>query len=157
MNTKTNINPASRAWLETDDYPVADYFDELGFRSLQQVLEMRVYDLMNMNRLNPIRVEEIITCLYRFLNNNPDVDQAMYEGTMSQDFDFAAWRKKHKDSSRVIVSDIVLTNGMNLKALQHIYDVVRRRFFKSGEYNWHEYRYRDYKEYLESRKNGGND
>lgn len=157
MNIKTNINPASRAWLEVDDYPIAGYFDELGFRSLQQVLEMRVYDLMNMNRLNPIRVEEVITCLYRFLNNNPDVDRAMYEGTMSQDFDFASWRKKHKDSSQVIVSDIVLASDMNLKALQHIYDVVRNRFFKSDEYNWREYRYRDYKEYLESRKNGGND
>ena len=156
MNNKTYINPASRHWLAVDDYPIANYFDELGFRRLQQILNMRVYDLMNMNGLNPIRVEEVMTCLYRFLNNNPDVDLAMYEGTMRQPFNLPEWRKAHKDSSKVIVSDIVLCDEMNLKALQHIYDMIRSKFFKSDEYNWREYRYRDYKEYLDVVRNGGN-
>lgn len=47
MNKKTNINPSSTKWLEKDDRVVADYFCDLGFRSLKQILDMRVFDLMN--------------------------------------------------------------------------------------------------------------
>lgn len=48
MNNKININPSSTKWLEKDDRVVADYFCDLGFRSLKQILDMRVFDLMNM-------------------------------------------------------------------------------------------------------------
>lgn len=47
MNNKININPSSTKWLEKDDRVVADYFCDLGFRSLKQILNMRVFDLMN--------------------------------------------------------------------------------------------------------------
>ena len=48
MNNKININPSSTEWLEKDDRVVGDYFCDLGFRSLKQILDMRVFDLMNM-------------------------------------------------------------------------------------------------------------
>ena len=82
MSYKTNIRPTSTRWLSEDNMCVADYFDGLGFTSLQDILDMRIFDLMNMNCLNAIRVEEIITCLYLFLNPNTAVDEAMYEGLM---------------------------------------------------------------------------
>ena len=47
MNKKININPSSTKWLEKDDRVVADYFCDLGFRSLKQILDMRVFGLMN--------------------------------------------------------------------------------------------------------------
>ena len=47
MNKKININPSSTKWLEKDDRVVADYFCDVGFRSLKQILDMRVFDLMN--------------------------------------------------------------------------------------------------------------
>ena len=47
MNNKISINPSSTKWLEKDDRVVADYFCDLGFRSLKQILDMRVFDLMN--------------------------------------------------------------------------------------------------------------
>ena len=47
MNNKININPSSTKWLEKYDRVVADYFCDLGFRSLKQILDMRVFDLMN--------------------------------------------------------------------------------------------------------------
>ena len=59
MNNKININPSSTKWLEIDDRVVADYFCDLGFRSLKQILDMRVFDLMNMQGLNAVRVEEL--------------------------------------------------------------------------------------------------
>ena len=63
MNNKININPSSTKWLEKDDQVVADYFCDLGFRSLKQILDMRIFDLMNMQGLNAVRIEEVIICL----------------------------------------------------------------------------------------------
>lgn len=77
MNNKININPNSTKWLEKDDRVVADYFCDLGFRSLKQILDMRVFDLMNMQGLNAVRVEEVIICLYKWLNPNTAIDEAM--------------------------------------------------------------------------------
>ena len=79
MNNKININPSSTKWLEKDDRAVADYFCDLGFRSLKQILDMRVFDLMNMQGLNAVRVEEVIICLYKWLNPNTAIDEAIYK------------------------------------------------------------------------------
>lgn len=79
MNNKININPSSTKWLEKDDRVVADYFCDLGFRSLKQILDMRVFDLMNMQSLNAVRVEEVIICLYKWLNPNTAIDEAIYK------------------------------------------------------------------------------
>ena len=79
MNNKININPSSTKWLEKDDRVVADYFCDLGFRSLKQILDMRVFDLMNMQGLNAVRVEEVIICLYKWLNPNTAIDEAIYK------------------------------------------------------------------------------
>lgn len=82
MNNKININPSSTKWLEKDDRVVADYFCDLGFRSLKQILDMRVFDLMNMQGLNAVRVEEVIICLYKWLNPNTAIDEAIYNGIL---------------------------------------------------------------------------
>lgn len=58
MNKKININPSSTKWLEKDDRVVADYFCDLGFRSLKQILDMRVFDLMNMPLLQRNKIAE---------------------------------------------------------------------------------------------------
>ena len=79
MNNKININPSSTKWLEKADRVVADYFCDLGFRSLKQILDMRVFDLMNMQGLNAVRVEEAIICLYKWLNPNTAIDEAIYK------------------------------------------------------------------------------
>ena len=79
MNNKININLCSTKWLEKDDRAVADYFCDLDFRSLKQILDMRVFDLMNMQGLNAVRVEEVIICLYKWLNPNTAIDEAIYK------------------------------------------------------------------------------
>ena len=40
---------------------------------------MRVFDLMNMQGLNAVRVEEVIICLYKLLNPNTAIDEAIYK------------------------------------------------------------------------------
>ena len=75
MNNKININPSSTKWLEKDDRVVADYFCDLGFRSLKQILDMRVFDLMNeLNALLNVdkRENEIV-------GGEPDEDEELPE------------------------------------------------------------------------------
>ena len=148
MNNKININPSSTKWLKKDDRAIADYFCDLGFRSLKQILNMRVFDLMNMQGLNAVRVEEVITCLYKWLNPNTAIDEAIYNGMMLQPFHYTSWRKVHKDLSAIKVSDLVLTPGINMKAIQHFYDAICKAFFKSEEYNWRWYKFRNRSEYV---------
>lgn len=131
-----------------DDQVVADYFCDLGFRSLKQILDMRVFDLMNMQGLNAVRVEEVIICLYKWLNPNTAIDEAIYNGMMSQPFLYTSWRKEHKDLAAIKVGDLVLTPGINMKAIQHFYDAIRKAFFKSEEYNWRWYKFRNRSEYV---------
>ena len=40
---------------------------------------MRVFDLMTMQGLNAVRVEEVIICLYKWLNPNTAIDEAIYK------------------------------------------------------------------------------
>lgn len=98
MNNKININPSSTKWLEKDDRVVADYFCDLGFRSLKQILDMRVFDLMNMQGLNAVRVEEVIICLYKWLNPNTAIDEAIYNGMMLQPFHYSICTKISQES-----------------------------------------------------------
>lgn len=155
MNSKASVNPTSIKWLAEDEQIVADYFLNLGFLSLKEILDMRVFDLMNMQGLDAVRVEEIIICLYKWLNPNTDIDEAIYIGTMTQPFPYAPWRKKHRDLSEVKVRDLVLVPDINMQAIQHFYDSIRRAFFKSEEYNWREYRYRNWREYIACRRKEG--
>lgn len=148
MHNNTNIRPTSIQWLSEDDRHVSEYFFDLGFHSLQEILDLRVFDLMNMNRINAIRAEEIITCLYQYLNPNTLEDQGMYQGLMEQQFDYQAWRKVHKKLENITVADLVLTENINLRAIQHFYDAIRKKFFKSDEYNSREYRFGNKAEYL---------
>lgn len=145
---KRLVDPTSTTWLSEDDHEVATYFYGLGFNSLQEILEMRVFDLMNMNRINAIRAEEIITCLYSFLNRNKVLDEAIDDWMIPQPIDVFQWLAQFADVSKITVGDIVLTEDMNLLALQFIYDIVRNYFFNSDEYNWKEYKFLNKKEYL---------
>ena len=147
MKTKYQVSPSSIEWLESDNSHIADYFSGLAFANLGQVIEMRIFDLMNMNRINAVRAEEIITALYLYLNSNEEADKAMYDGSMSQYFEFAEWRKEHKKKENITVGDLILSENINLKAIQHLYDSICKKFYKSSEYNWREYRYRDYVHY----------
>ena len=96
LNVELNTAVVIDDWQAVVNRTVANYFDSLGFEHMDQVLDMRVFDLLNMNLLDAVRVEEIIVCLYRSLNPNITVDEAMYCGAMNQCFDYTGWRKVHR-------------------------------------------------------------
>ena len=130
MNVELNAFVVIDDWQAVVNRTVANYFDSLGFEHLDQVLEMRVFDLLNMNLLDAVRVEEIIVCLYRSLNPNITVDEAMYCGAMNQCFDYTGWRKIHRQLEKITVRDLVLTENINLRAIQHFYDAIRKEVFQ---------------------------
>ena len=101
MNSKASVNPTSIKWLAEDEQIVADYFLDLGLRSLKEILDMRVFDLMNMQGLDAVRVEEIIICLYKWLNPNTDIDEAIYIGTMTQPFPYGPYKLRCKTARSI--------------------------------------------------------
>ena len=49
MNVELNASVVIDDWQAVVNRTVANYFDSLGFEHLDQVLDMRVFDLLNMN------------------------------------------------------------------------------------------------------------
>ena len=132
-----------------------EYYAGLGFGNPKELMQMRVFDLLNMNGIDAIRAEETVIILYHLFNENEVADRAMQDKAMSQSFDFAAWRKAHGNYSEVTVSDIVLAEDINEKAVTHIFNIIKRAFFRSPEYNSREYRYYGRDDYLAALQKAG--
>ena len=77
MKNKMKTRLDSREWSQIDEENAGYYFQELGFRSVGEILGLRMFDLMNMDRIDNIRAWEMVRCLYIFLNKNEEADQAM--------------------------------------------------------------------------------
>jgi hypothetical protein len=149
MRNNLNINPRSEKWLPDDEFYIAHYFTNLGFSHLYELMPMRLYDLMNMNGINPIKAEEIIVSLYRYLKPEQyDADNSMRYGFVDQMFDYREWRRNHKALSAVTVQDIVCEDLINLEAIYDIIDAVKYAFFRSNEYNSRRYLFANRREYL---------
>ena len=107
---KTRLN--SREWYGVDKDCVGGYFEELGFTRVGEILALRMFDLFNMDRIDNIRAWEMIRCLYIFLNENSEMDQALEWKLADQSFPFTDWRRAHKAKS-VRVADLVMAANMN--------------------------------------------
>ena len=140
-------------WQAADVDGITERFIKLKFRNTGEIMKCRVYDLLNTNRLSSAKVEEMILALYRWYSEDPAADEDMAAGIRKQDFDYGRWRREHRDYSAVTVEDIVLQEGINRKAVIHIYDRVVRSFYRSEQYDSHEYRYYSYKSLKRSMNN----
>ena len=133
-----------------DDYYTLRHIRSLDFSSADEVLNLRVFDLMNLSGISADIAEEIMYILYKALNYNETVDFGMKYGSIRQPFDYAAFRENHKKHSELTVGDIVLADDMNEAALGHLFKITARAFYKSPEYSCRRYRYRDKEEYMKS-------
>jgi len=155
MNKK-HTSLKSRKWLDHDIHFVTKRFTDIGFETTEEIMELRVFDLLNMNRVDAETAKEMILALYRFYNPNRMVDDAMAQQLMDQYFPFSEWRKKHKNLSVITVKELVMAEDINRKAILHFYNSIQKAFYKSKEYSSREYRYRDYWDLLQDRRNGQN-
>ncbi len=149
---KQKISLTSNAWLKEDTNFVTDRFVDIGFVVAEEIMQLRVYDLLNLNRIDAETAKEAILLLYRIYNPNTSVDDGMDNGMIDQYFPFSAWRKKHPDLSRIIVRDLVMAKDINRRAIIRIWNRILKAFYKSTEYNCREYRFRDYYEMLSKRR-----
>ncbi len=147
-DTKTSLK--SKDWLKHDRNFISDRFTDIGFEYAEEVMELRVFDLLNLNRIDAEAAREMILALYRRFNPNPFVDEGIEEKLLDQNYPFALWRSRHKDLSRILVRDLVMAENINQKAIIHFYNSILKAFFKSKEYSSREYRFRDYWELLQS-------
>lgn len=131
----------SPKWRMIDEYKVANPFIEVGFRQVKDVVDLRVFDLLNISRINNNRAEEMLLCIYHLLQPDRRIDEGIYNDEIDQYFSYREWKKKHQPLSGVTVREILTTEDLNEGALLRIFDGVTAAFYKSDEYNSREYRY----------------
>lgn len=131
----------SLKWRMIDEYKVANPFIEVGFRQVKDVVDLRVFDLLNISRINNNRAEEMLLCIYHLLQPDRRIDEGIYNDEIDQYFSYREWKKKHQPLSGVTVREILATEDLNEDALLRIFDGVTAAFYKSDEYNSREYRY----------------
>lgn len=144
----------SREWRNVDKDNIYMVFDTLGFKRVSDVMQLRVFDLLNLNRINNNRAEEMLLCIYRLLYPNKKLDDGIYNDEIDQYFSYREWKKSHKRLDQVTVSDILLTDGINQAALLRIFDGVTTAFYKSSEYNSRSYRYSNLRDLQKQRSCG---
>ena len=131
----------SPKWRMIDEYKVANPFIDVGFRQVKDVVDLRVFDLLNICRINNNRAEEMLLCIYHLLQPDRRIDEGIYNDEIDQYFSYREWKKKHQPLSGVTVREILTTEDLNEGALLRIFDGVTAAFYKSDEYNSREYRY----------------
>lgn len=144
MKDNERISLRSETWQNEDTRYVTQRLLDRGFRCAGQLMEMRIYDLLNIYRINAEVCQEILLMLYRIFNHNGTVDEGMELKMIGQCFPFADWRKTHRDPAKVSVRDLVMAKDINQKAILRCYDRILKAFYKSGEYDSREYRYYSY-------------
>ena len=65
----------SLKWRMIDEYKVANPFIEVGFRQVKDVVDLRVFDLLNISRINNNRAEEMLLCIYHLLQPDRRIDE----------------------------------------------------------------------------------
>lgn len=145
----------SREWRSVDKDNIYVVFDMLGFKKVADVMQLRVFELLNLNRINNNRAEEMLLCIYRLLYSNKKLDDGIYNDEIDQYFSYREWKKSHRRLDQVTVSDILLTEGINQAALLRIFDGVTSAFYKSSEYDSRKYRYNNLYELLKHRCSSG--
>ena len=131
----------SPKWRKVDEYKVANPFVDVGFRQVKDVVDLRVFDLLNISRINNNRAEEMLLCIYHLLQPDRRIDEGIYNDEIDQYFSYREWKKKHQPLSGVTVREILTAEDLNEGALLRIFDGVTAAFYKSDEYNSREYRY----------------
>ena len=143
-NTNMDINLESREWKKNDRDGAGRQFVFAGFTSTKQILELRIFDMLNILGIDRIRAEMMMFALYRFFKENRIMDEALHDRLTDQHFDFRGWHKKHHEAAKVKVQDIILADSINLYAMEDIFEWVVEEFWHSPEYNSREYRYFSY-------------
>ena len=141
MNHTKSLKRESAQWIRTLDAGISDVLKYHGIEIPEDILCLRVFDLLNLYKIDVGRADAIVTSLYSFLNKSDIVDEAMRYGEVAQPFSYQQWNRAHRKMDHVKVQDLVLEEEINLKALRHLLDRICRAFHRSEEYDPRQYKY----------------
>ena len=113
MKKKMSLRFSTPEWRIVDEYEVADAFIDVGFRRVKDVVELRLFDLLNISRINNNRAEEMLLCIYHLLQPDRRVDECIYNDEIDQYFSYREWKKKHQPLSGVTVREILAAEDLN--------------------------------------------
>ena len=145
MENIENKSIKKTRWYDELDYREIDALIYVGIRDPRTILDLRVFDLLNLFGIDMRRGLNIVYSLYKYYNQNNREDELKKSG-FRPSFSYNAWYAKYKDLSAVTVKDLVMTDKINEDAVQTLYERVRKAFTDSDEYNWREYRYKNISE-----------
>ena len=102
----------SAKWRKVDEYKLAAMFIDIGFRQIEDIIELRVFDLLNISRINNNKAEEMLLCIYHLIQPDRRIDEGIYNNEIDQYFSYRKWKKQLINSvSYQTVSLVTLSYG----------------------------------------------
>lgn len=144
MKKISKINFDSPEWISVDEMNSSQIFYDLGFKTVNEVINTRMFDLLNLQDVEKYRVEEFLMSVFKFLYPNKTVDNNIYYDEDEQIIPYKKWREKNPTFEDVKMRNIIVNDDLEIGTILYIFDCVTEAFYKSNEYNNRKYRYMSY-------------
>lgn len=144
MKKLSKISLDSQEWMKVDEENSSQIFYDLGFRTVNEVLNIRVFDLFNLQDVDNNRAEEFLLTVFKYLYPDKTVDQNIYYNEKEQEPLYKKWSEKHPAFETVKVRDVLIQDGLEVGTMLCVFDYATQEFYKSNEYNNRKYRYTSY-------------
>ena len=144
MKKLSKISLDFQEWMKVDEENSSQIFYDLGFRTVNEVLNIRVFDLFNLQDVDNNRAEEFLLTVFKYLYPDKTVDQNIYYNEKEQEPLYKKWSEKHPEFETVKVRDVLIQDGLEVGTMLCVFDYATQEFYKSNEYNNRKYRYTSY-------------
>ncbi|MBE6780445.1 MAG: hypothetical protein E7545_05645 [Ruminococcaceae bacterium] len=144
MKEYFKIKFTSEEWMKVDEENSSQIFYDLGFRTLDEVLNIRMFDLFNLQDVNNNRAEEFFVTVFKFLYPDKTIDYNIYYDSNKEKTFYIKWKEKHPLDIDVLVKDVLIQEEFEVGTMLCIYDYVTQAFYRSSEYDNRKYRYMNY-------------
>ena len=84
MKKISKISFDSLEWMNVDEENSSQIFYDLGFRTVNEVLNIRMFDLFNLQDVDNNRAEEFLVTVFKFIYPNKTVDHNIYYSEKEQ-------------------------------------------------------------------------
>ena len=135
MKKLSKISFDSLEWINVDEENSSQIFYDLGFRTVNEVLNIRVFDLFNLQDVDNNRAEEFLLTVFKYLYPDKTVDQNIYYNEKEHEPLYKKWSEKHPEFETVKVRDVLIQDGLEVGTMLCVFDYATQEFYKSNEYN----------------------
>lgn len=143
LNSKT-------IWVDVIDPCVTEHFIFLGFKRPADFMDIRLFDLFNLDCVDNNRAEELVLELSRFLY--PDRDEYSEETLECQMYEAGV----NYNPDELTIGELLEDETLSEEGLLGVFDWVTQHFYHSDEYDSRKYRYENLKAIQShSRQNNG--